>query len=103
MSTKNVKFSDILRACVETGLRNVLGEGSMHSVLFYLQLDQLEQNPRELHNKLYSIFKDGAVILEKVVVKELYQRLDMLYVEREAFDFEEYVKSAERMFVIRAK
>jgi len=62
----------------------------MQAILFHLKLAQFEQDPNEFHSKLYFIFKGGAICLEKVIVKELFQRLGVTYEEREeggAFDF----------------
>ncbi|MCS4539436.1 MAG: hypothetical protein HYU03_01935 [Thaumarchaeota archaeon] len=72
-------------------MTNVLGQGGMQAALYHLKLDQHGKNPKEFHENLHTIFKDGATILEKVIIKELYLRLGMPYREREPFDFEEHV------------
>ncbi|MBI2649570.1 MAG: hypothetical protein HYW93_07970 [Thaumarchaeota archaeon] len=75
-------------------MTNVLGQGGMQAALYHLKLDQHGKNPKEFHENLHTIFKDGATILEKVIIKELYLRLGMPYREREPFDFEEHVNLA---------
>lgn len=75
-------------------MRNVLGQGGMQAALYHLKLDQHGKNPKEFHENLRTIFKDGATTLEKVIIKELYLTLGLPYREREPFDFEEHVNLA---------
>jgi len=86
------EFWDTLCECIKDGLRNVLGEGSLQAVLFYFKPTELS-DPIEFDNRLCSIFKGGAINLEKVIVKDLYRRLNILYRESESFNFAEHVNS----------
>jgi len=51
------------------------------------------------HENIVSLFTErGALLLEKVVIKSLYQRLNMTYQERSDFEFERYVNQARRIY-----
>ena len=94
------KFHQVLRECIEDGLRNVVGESGMKAVLFRIESGQFIDNPEEFHRDLCLIFNDnGAEILEKVIIKELFRRLSLLYEERDDFDFASYVNQAKEFFI----
>ena len=93
------KFHQVLRECIEDGLRNIVGESGMKAVLFRIEFGQFIDNPEEFHRDLCLIFNDGAVILEKVITKELFRRLSLPYEERDDFDFATYVDRAKEFFI----
>lgn len=66
----------------------------MKVVLSNIELTLCTNNPRELHKSLRSIFKEGASILEKVIIKELFRRLRLPYEEQTDLDFEGYINRA---------
>lgn len=73
----------------------------MKVVLSNIELALCTDNPRELHRSLRSIFKEGAFILEKVIIKELFRRLDLPYEEQADFDFAGYINRARELLRIR--
>lgn len=100
-SHKEVQPADLMRKCIEEGMRNVLGDSGMQAVLFHLQLVQYAKDPKEFHDNLYALLKDGAITLEKIIVKELLRRVGIQYDEREAFDFERQVNLAREVLKTR--
>ncbi|MDG6939290.1 MAG: hypothetical protein JRN39_02695 [Nitrososphaerota archaeon] len=95
-ANRGPEFYDILQSCVHDGLKNVLGEIGMNVVLFHLKLDGLVREPKEFHERLRSVFKEGGLTLEKVIAKDLYRRLGLSYEEGKTFDFEGWVARAMR-------
>jgi hypothetical protein len=73
----------------------------MKVVLSNIELTLCADNPGELHRSLCDIFKEGAFILEKVIVKELFRRLSLPYEERIDLDFEGYVNHAKELFAAK--
>jgi hypothetical protein len=73
----------------------------MKVVLSNIELALCADNPRELHKTLRSIFKDGASVLEKAILKELFQRLSLPYEERTDLDFEGYVNRAKELLATK--
>jgi len=82
-------------------LESALGESGKKVVLSNIELTLCADNPRELHKSLCAIFKEGAFILEKVIVKELFRRLSLPYEERIDLDFEGYVNHAKELFATK--
>jgi hypothetical protein len=73
----------------------------MKVVLSNIELPLCASDPRELHKSLRSIFKEGASILEKVIVKELFRRLRLPYEEQTDLDFEGYINRAREILRTR--
>jgi len=97
------KFHQVLRECIENGLRYVVGESGMKAVLFRIESGQFIDNPEGFHRDLYLIFNDGAVALEKVIIRELFRRLSLPYEERGDFDFVTYVNQAKELFIVNRR
>ncbi len=88
-------FSSVLRESIQNGIRNVLGEGVLQAVRSLLQIDKCAQQPEEFHGQLSLIFGEGGSnTLEKVIVKDLFQKLNLPITERSPFDFEACVGQA---------
>lgn len=98
---KKAELTDTLKESILEGMRDVLGEGGMRAALFHLQLVQYASDPRTFHGNLHVVFKDGAIILEKIIVKELYRRLGLPFRAGTDFDFEEHVNLAKNILSSR--
>ncbi len=97
-----VEFQAVLRDSILEGMTNVLGETGMRAVLFHLESSQQPwDSPEQFHDNLCAIFKDGAAVLEKIMVKELFQRCGLTYPPTKDFDFQRYVDLAREMVVTR--
>lgn len=82
-----VLFSDLLRQSVINATKNVLGEALARRVLYYLRLDSTE-NILEISTLLRSMCGNlGASIVERAIVKEIFQRADIQYEEQYGLDF----------------
>jgi hypothetical protein len=84
-------------------LENVTGERGMRVISLHVELGDYLKDPTELHRNLHSIFEVGAENLEKVVVKELFRRLDLCFGQSEDFDFAKSVEQAKELFIARIK
>ena len=94
------KFFLMLRESITTGWKRVLGEGSQ-STFYFLELVSYVQKPIEFHKKLYSIFGQGSLSLEKVVILDLFQRLNLPFRNLKRYSYADYVFLACRTFVAR--
>jgi hypothetical protein len=84
-------FSRILLAAVEESLSS-LGDSSKQAILFHLESsfklkrENIPSNLTEFSKALEGIFGPGAEYLEKLIVKRLYEKLDLEPEEEECFD-----------------
>lgn len=75
----------------------------MKAILFRIELGEYLENPAVLHRHLHVIFGVGAENLEKVMVKELFRRLNLCFEEEGNFDFGKSVEQARELFIARMK
>lgn len=90
-------FENTLHESIAEGLRNVLGDDGMHATLFNLQLIEYARNPGEFHKSLEIIYGKGAIILEKMIIKEMCRAFGIPYRETEPFGFANYCESAKNL------
>jgi hypothetical protein len=83
-------FSSMFQASVKDGLRNTLGETVMLTMVPLLKrtLQTYAEKPGELHRELQFYFGFGALTLERMIVKELFQKLSLHYPSNNELDFE---------------
>jgi len=93
--------SSVLLDCFHYGMKNLLGEGPMQAVLFHLQFADLVDDPARLHKNLTSLFGEPATVIEKAIVKELFQRVGLPYEEGNNFEFVKSVNLAKTVLVTR--
>jgi len=91
-------FDQVLGNSIDEVFRYTLGEGGARSIKFHLNLNQYWENPKEFHESLFSLLKEGALVLESLVVKELFRRLDMQYEEPRRIDFVKLIASARKSY-----
>ena len=83
-------FSNIFQESVKEGLRNTLGETVMQTLVPLLKqtLQTYAEKPSEFHRELQFYFGFGALTLERMIVKELFQKLNLHYTSSSELDFE---------------
>jgi hypothetical protein len=93
-------FANTFQASVVEGLANTLGSivmQTLKTVLSY-SLETYAEKPNELHRELSRVFGSGATTLERVIAKELFQRLSLHYSDE--LDFETSVNLARRDMIL---
>jgi hypothetical protein len=83
-----------LKQTIDGSMRTLLGEEARQATLFHLQVPDYEQRPKEFHVHLGVMFKQGASVIEKVIVRDVYSRLDMRFDDDGKFDYEHSMKYA---------
>ena len=83
-------FFSMFQESVKDGLRNTLGETVMLTLvpLFKQSLQTYADKPSEFHRELQLYFGFGALTLERMIVKELFQKLNLHYTSSNELDFE---------------
>ncbi len=85
-----MEFPSVFEASVKEGLRNTLGETVMLTVVPLLKqsLQTYAEKPGEFHRDLQFYFGFGALTLERMIAKELFQKLNLHYPAGKELDFE---------------
>ena len=83
-------FATVFLSSVKDGLRNTLGETVMLTLVPLLKqsLETYAEKPSEFHRELQFYFGFGALTLERMIVKELFQKLNLHYSSSSELDFE---------------
>lgn len=83
-------------------IRNVLGQTALDAVFAKMKLVSLSEAPGELHNGFDRVFGPACGILERLMVKDLFKRLNLRFEQvMPTFDFETYVNIAKREFSLK--
>jgi hypothetical protein len=88
------EVGSLFRQTIDGSMRAVLGEEARKATLFHLQVPDYEKHPKEFHVHLGVMFKLGAPVIEKVIVRDVYNRLDLRFDEDGHFDYENSMKFA---------
>ena len=83
-------FSSMFQASVKDGLRNTLGETVMLTMVPLLKqtLQAYAEKPGGFHRELQFYFGFGALTLERMILKDLFQKLNLRYPPNNELDFE---------------
>jgi hypothetical protein len=75
----------------------------LNALIANYHLDKLTNAPQELHDQLSHIFGSSAVVLERIVVKELYSTCSLNYSDTEPFNFSltDHLNVARKQFMIK--
>ncbi len=103
LKTAEESYDLIVRTSIADGLRNLLGESAATATLYHLQFHSTIGSPKLLSEKLHSLFRDGAEIIERIIVKELFQNLALSYEDSSHFDFNSCLTRAKKMFLASPK
>lgn len=96
-------FEALFEDTIVNSLRDLLGESSMRAILYHLSLERLGKDPQMFDKKLRELLNAPATIIEEIVIKELFKRLDILYPLKGPFDFQTYASAAREIYVSRDK
>jgi len=79
-------FSSLLTDTVLESMADILGENVVSVLISKGMLDHAD-NPPELERQLSSTFGNGSVVLERMIVKALYQKLRIPFNSSFGFDY----------------
>jgi hypothetical protein len=97
---KPLEFARIFQVSVAEGLANTLGVSVMETLKTLLNhsFETYAEKPAELHRELSRVFGFGATTLERMITKELFQKLDLHYSTQ--LDFETSVNLARHDMIL---
>ena len=98
----NLNFEKNLIEAVDYGLLS-LGENPKKAIYFHLKRkfrlpkESIPNETNKFSRALNTIFGPGAKIIEKFILKELYQRLELNFEEKGDFTFADYIREAKKL------
>jgi hypothetical protein len=95
-------FSQMMRESTMQGLSNIIGKSGTEAVFFKFGLKDRIMNPKAFHEAMVSAFKEpGAILLEKMIVKEFYRMIYEQFDQSLPFNFEREFDLAKSLFLKR--
>jgi len=95
-------FSSLLRDSIGDGIRGALGQAIL-GVLTDQGLFDKASDPKEFQKKLQSVFGNGATVIEKVIIKDLFRRLNIPYSSQGPFNYGEALEMAREACTAEAR
>jgi hypothetical protein len=83
------QVGSVLKETIDGSMRDLLGEEARKAVVFHLQVPDYERHPKEFHVHLGGIFKLGAPVIEKMIVRDVYKQFNLSFDEDRSFDYEQ--------------
>lgn len=108
MAEEHGNFKRVLFEAVDEGLL-VLGKSGRDAVYFHLQnlyslkKEDVLEKPEAFVESLRKIFGAGAKVIEKAILKSLYDKLGLNYEEKENWNFVTYLNEAKNAFKQNSK
>jgi hypothetical protein len=102
-STEKSGFEKLFEETIISSIRDLLGESSMRAILFHLKLERVASDPKAFDGKLRELLNAPASIIEEIIIKDLFKRLDLLYSPTGSFDFQKYATAAKEVYRKREK
>jgi len=96
---KKLDFEKTLLEAVDYALLTI-GETPRKAIYYHLekgfklQRDDIPDEADEFSQALSNIFGTGAKLIERLILKDLYSRLDLNFEEKTRFEFVDYVSLA---------
>jgi hypothetical protein len=91
-------FDLILRKSIDEVFKYALGEGGAQAIMFHLKLNEYWENPKEFHVRLVSVIRGGALVLESLIIKDLFRKLGVEYEELQPIDFWKRIANAKKFY-----
>jgi len=77
----------LIRQSIDGSMRDILGEEARKATMFHLKVPDYERHPGEFHVHIGAIFMQGASVIEKVIVRDVYDKLDLRFDEDGKIDY----------------
>lgn len=91
-------FEFMLKSSIDGVFKHTLGDGGAQALKYHLKLGEHWEDPKEFHDHLISVMKDGALVLESLIIKDLFRGSGLQYDEDQFFDFGERIASAKKFY-----
>jgi hypothetical protein len=87
MSQEQVGFGEMLAEDLSASLKQMLGESAARALLYYLKVQNSVTNLDALAVNLAKTLGPGAMVVEKIIARSVYRRVNMRFDDSDQFDF----------------
>lgn len=92
------RLDDLLLSVVDETMKQIFGEASTKAIYGYLEnnshlkLEEVAEEPEVFSVSLKRLLGSGALVIEKLILKNLYRKLELKFEEKKGYGFSEYIK-----------
>jgi len=103
---KEEKLDNLLPNLVDETLKYVFSETGAKVIYNYiendchLRLEEIVQKPEVFSNSLRKLLGSGALVIEKIILKNLYSKLGLKYEEKKGYEFSDYIRELRKSHVV---
>jgi len=101
---KTKSLDDLLLSVVDETLRQVFREAGTKVIYDFLgnnshlKLEEIAEKPEAFSAGLERLMVSAALVIENLILKNLYSRLGLEFEEKEGYEFSDYVKELKKWF-----
>ena len=91
-------LDDLLLETIDDVLRQALGEEAVKIIYKYienishLEREEIAEKPEVFPTELKRLLGSGALLIERLILKNLYSRLQLEFKEKKDYEFSDYIK-----------
>lgn len=96
------RLNDLMLNVVDETLKQIFGEAGTTLIYDYLEnnchlkREEIAKKPEVFSADLRKLLKSGAPVIEKMVLKNLYSKLQLEYEEKEGYEFLDHIKELKK-------
>lgn len=84
----------LVRQSIEQSMKDLLGEDGAKATFFHLGMTDYDNKTKEFHVRMCTLFRGGTPTVERMIVKDLFNKLDIPFVEGDDQNYEKSVEYA---------
>ena len=106
-SDEAISFSSLFRGILEKSLQILVDDSAKDSFISHLEKncgvrkDEISRSPDLLSDELRKVFGLGATKIEELLLLLLYTLLGRSYVDKENYEFSDYIRDARQLGKVR--
>lgn len=92
------RLDDLLLSAVDETVKQVFKEVGANVIYDYLEnnchlkREEIAEKPEVFSANLRKLLKSGATVVERMILKNLYSKLQLKYEEKQGYEFLDYIK-----------
>lgn len=102
-----VNLDDLLLDMVDETVKNVFREPGAKAIYNYienechLRREEIAEKPEVFSADLRRLLGSGSQMIEKMILKNLYRRLELKFTVKEGYGFSDYIKELRKLAVVK--
>jgi len=105
---KTGRLDDLLLSVVDETMLQVFREAGTKAIYDYLEnnihlkREEIAEKPEVFSAGLERLMVSAAQMIEKMILRNLYRRLGLEFVEKKGYEFSDYIKELRKSAVVKA-